>query len=212
MLFLLLLFSSSSSSKIKSYKLLSNLQGEIWSLSLAIGFNPVFVLRLKSFLWIRPGFETSKLKDVLTKTPCIEKDCVTENICFLHYRPNQIDKNQWLHIIFTCVFCVWVNSAKKEKLKEKRLLFVSCFNQEKTEKILIRTWLLPQNFKAHKATKREKNCLVFWNLRCYIEWMQNKKSESMWDDWVTFLMRDLRYEILLNTVFWSSDIWWKVLR
>lgn len=32
---------------------------------------------------------------------------------------------------------------------------------------------------------------------------EQKKTESMRDDWVTILVRDLIYEILLNTVFWS---------
>lgn len=167
------------------------------------------------FFEIRTGIQSSQQKDVLTKTPCNETviNMFSEDVCFQHYRPNQIDKNRVIaHNFWAHKFC-----EKKEKHLNKKIIDffnILCFNRAKkkiTEKMLVRTWLLPQNFKAHKATKRERKKIVWfllWNLRCYIKWAKEsewrEKNRCKTNDWVTILMKDLTLKLLLEHSFLVS--------
>lgn len=57
------------------------------------------------------------------------------------------------------------------------------------------TWLLPQNFKAHKATKQVKNVCVWflWNIRCYNDADERREMETVKYYWVTNLMKDASF-------------------
>lgn len=177
----------------------SNLCREIWSLSSTINSSIRSPSSAKcvreneqfSSLVSKPP-RISDIKKMLLTNEIKEKiaKSMVEHICSRHYRPNQIDKNcsqSMIAYYFTFVrspfFFVCEILRKNSGSRHKKGFFTSSFRpryekktratrnkNRKARRLCVRTWLLPQNFKAHKATKREKKVcvsgLAFWNLRC----------------------------------------------
>lgn len=75
--------------------------------------------------------------------------------------------------------------------------------------MFVRTWLLPQNFKAHKATKQEGKKLSAFSVKFKMlhrgGWGIKKQV-----DWVTILMKGLMLKFYWTHFSALVDIWWKV--